>query len=81
MARKTFFSFHYQPDVSRAWVVRKLLGYEGDRKDAGFFDSSVFESKKRESVEVLKDFLRTAINGTSVHLCSLRYGNRSGTMG
>lgn len=66
MARKTFFSFHYQPDVSRAWVVRNSWVTKGDRKDAGFFDSSVFESKKRESVEVLKDFLRTAINGTSV---------------
>lgn len=22
MARRTFFSFHYKPDVTRAWIVR-----------------------------------------------------------
>lgn len=66
MARKTFFSFHYQPDVTRAWVVRNSWVIKDDRESAGFFDSSVFESKRRESDDVLKNFLRTAINGTSV---------------
>lgn len=69
MARRTFFSFHYKPDVSRAWVVRnswvtKLA--QGEREDAGFFDISVFEAKERESPEVLKRFLREGLAGTTV---------------
>src|SRR5580704_536578 len=69
MARRTFFSFHYKPDVSRAWVVRnswvtKLA--QGEREDAGFFDSSVFEAKERESDDVLKRFLREGLNNTTV---------------
>lgn len=65
MARRTFFSFHYQPDVSRAQVVRNSWVTQ-DRQDAGFFDASVFEAKKREGVEILKRFLREALNGSTV---------------
>ncbi len=74
MARKTFFSFHYQPDVSRAFVVRNAWVTQG-REDAGFFDSSVFEAKKRESPDALKRFLREGIDGTSV-TCVL-YGTQT----
>jgi hypothetical protein len=69
MARRTFFSFHYKPDVSRAWVVRnswvtKIA--QGEREDAGFFDSSVFEAKQRENDKVLKRFLREGLGNTTV---------------
>jgi len=69
VARRTFFSFHYKPDVTRAWVVRnswvtKLA--QGERDDAGFFDSSVFEAAQRESDEVLKRFLRDGLKNTTV---------------
>jgi hypothetical protein len=69
MARRTFFSFHYKPDVSRAWVVRNswvTKVAQGAREDAGFFDSSVFESKQRESDESLKRFLREGFDNTTV---------------
>jgi len=66
MARRTFFSFHYKPDVSRAWIVRNSWMTKQDRDAAGFFDSSVFESKDRESTEVLKRFLREGLSNTSV---------------
>jgi hypothetical protein len=69
MARRTFFSFHYKPDVSRAWVVRNswvTKVAQGQRDDAGFFDSSVFESKQRESDDVLKAFLRDGLANTTV---------------
>lgn len=69
MARRTFFSFHYKPDVSRAWVVRNswvTKVAQGEREDAGFFDSSVFESKQRESDEALKRFLSEGLKNTSV---------------
>jgi MTH538 TIR-like domain (DUF1863) len=69
MARRTFFSFHYEPDVSRAWVARNSWVTKvalGEREDAGFFDSSVFEAKERESPEVLKRFLREGLRNTTV---------------
>lgn len=69
MARRAFFSFHYKPDVTRAWVVRnswvtKLT--QGERDDAGFFDSSVFEAAQRESDDTLKRFLRDGLKNTAV---------------
>lgn len=69
MARRTFFSFHYEPDVTRAWVIRnswvtKLA--QGEREDAGFFDSSVFEAAQRESDDALKRFLRDGLRNTTV---------------
>lgn len=69
MARRTFFSFHYKPDVSRAWIVRNswvTKVAQGQREDAGFFDSSVFEAKERESDDVLKRFLRDGLANTTV---------------
>jgi len=69
MARRTFFSFHYVPDVSRAWVVRNswvTKVAQGEREDAGFFDSSVFEAKQRESDDILKRFLREGLVNTTV---------------
>src|SRR6202521_4038943 len=69
MARRTFFSFHYKPDVNRAWVARNswvTKVAQGERDDAGFFDSSVFEAKKRESDESLKRFLREGLDNTTV---------------
>jgi hypothetical protein len=69
VARRTFFSFHYKPDVTRAWVVRNSWVTKvarGEREDAGFFDSSVFEAKEREGVEILKRFLRDGLRNSTV---------------
>ena len=66
MARRTFFSFHYQRDVHRAHIVRKSWVTKPDREDAGFFDSSVFESKQRTSDDALKRFLNEGLIGSSV---------------
>jgi hypothetical protein len=69
VARRTFFSFHYNPDVTRAWVVRNswvTKVAQGERQDAGFFDSSVFEAKQREDDDVLKQFLLEGLRNTTV---------------
>ena len=69
MARRTFFSFHYKADVTRAWVVRNswvTKVTQGEREDAGFFDSSVFEVAQREGDDVLKRFLREGLKNTTV---------------
>lgn len=50
MARRTFFSFHYTPDVWRAWNVRNCWVVKSeDQIPEGFFDSSVFEASLKES--------------------------------
>jgi hypothetical protein len=67
MPRRTFFSFHYVPDVWRAWNVRNCWVVKPeDQEDRGFFDSSVFEASKKESDDALKAFLRKGLENTSV---------------
>lgn len=66
MARRTFFSFHYQEDVWRAWNVRNCWVVNDDQTSVGFFDASVFEASKKEGAEALKTFLRNGLNNTSV---------------
>lgn len=66
MARRVFFSFHYQEDVQRAQVVRNSWVTKPERDDAGFFDASVFESRQRTSDDALKRFLREGLSGSSV---------------
>lgn len=66
MARRTFFSFHYQEDVWRAWNVRNCWVVNDDRQSVGFFDGSVFEASKKEGDDALKVFLRDGLNNTSV---------------
>jgi len=67
MPRRTFFSFHYKPDVWRAWNVRNCWVVKPeDEISRGFFDSSVFEAKQKESEDALKAFLREGVENTSV---------------
>lgn len=65
MARRTFFSFHYKPDVQRAAVVRNSWVTQ-DREDAGFFDAGLWEGAKRKGDDNLKALMRDGVNNTSV---------------
>ncbi|MHB1341353.1 MAG: TIR domain-containing protein [Coriobacteriia bacterium] len=67
MAKRVFFSFHYQ-DVAdfRANVVRNHWLCKPDRSDAGFFDASVWETAKRTGSVAVKRLINTALDGTSV---------------
>ena len=64
--RRTFFSFHYAPDVWRAWNVRNSWVVQNEKNSEGFFDGSVFEASQKESDDVLKAFLRKGLENTSV---------------
>lgn len=64
--RRTFFSFHFEPDNQRAEVVQQSWLTKEDRQAAGFFDGSAFETKKRTSKDALKEFLTEQLKGTSV---------------
>lgn len=66
MAKKVFFSFHYQDVVDfRANVVRQHWKSKPDRQSAGYFDKSVWEKAKGESDVGLKRLINGALTGCS----------------
>ena len=67
MAKRVFFSFHYQDVIDfRANVVRHHWVTKEDREEAGYFDASLWESSKRSGDESLKRLINDGLNGTSV---------------
>lgn len=66
MARKVFFSFHFERDVWRAGQVRNSWVTKADREDAGFWDSASWEEVKKKGDEAIKRWIRNEMNGTSV---------------
>jgi len=65
MAKRVFFSFHYQDVIDfRANVVRnhKLT----KDKSAGYFDASIWESAKKTSDLALKRLINSELKNTSV---------------
>lgn len=66
MAKRVFFSFHYQ-DVKdfRANVVRQSWVTQ-DREEAGYFDASLWEESKKKGDADLKRLINDGLNGTSV---------------
>ncbi|WP_438480860.1 TIR domain-containing protein [Oleiharenicola lentus] len=67
MAKKVFFSFHYQDVIDfRANVVRNHWLTKPDREEAGYFDESLWEATKKTGVEQLKELINSGLDGTSV---------------
>ena len=67
MAKKVFFSFHYQDVIDfRANVVRQHWLTKPDRKSAGFFDASIWETAKKTSATAVKRLINGGLDGTSV---------------
>lgn len=65
MARKVFFSFHYQRDLWRVNVVRNSGAIEGVSA-AGFHDESLWEETKKKGEEAVKKLINKGMDGTSV---------------
>jgi hypothetical protein len=65
MARKVFFSFHYQPDLWRANVVRNVGVIEGVSA-AGFHDTSLWEEARKNGDDSVKGLIDKGLDGTSV---------------
>lgn len=66
MAKKVFFSFHYQDVIDfRANVVRNHNALQSNQK-AGYFDESIWEENKRTSSLALKKLINKELIGTSV---------------
>ncbi len=66
MARKAFFSFHYENDVWRANQVRNSWVTKPDRETAGFVDSAEFEEVKKGGDAAIKKWIDKQLDGTSV---------------
>ena len=66
MARKTFFSFHYQNDVWRAYQIRNSWVTKDSNEAAGFVDAADFEKVEKEGEAAIKRWIDNQLNGTSV---------------
>lgn len=64
MARRAFFSFHYELDVQRASVVRNSRLTHGEQ--LSFIDASMWEEAKRKSPDALKKLISDALQNTTV---------------
>lgn len=79
MARRVFFSFEYEHDVSRANVVRKS-GMTKHIEDAGFIDAAEFEKVKKRGDDAVRVWIDGQLKGTTVtavlvgqHTCSSKW--------
>ena len=66
MARRVFFSFHYEPDIWRASQVRNSWVTKEGREAAGFCDAASWESVKRRGQQAVEQWIRNQLDGTSV---------------
>lgn len=65
MARRVFFSFHYQRDIWRVNQIRNSHIVEGCAA-AGFQDASLWERAKREGDQSVRAMIDRGLEGTSV---------------
>jgi hypothetical protein len=65
MARKVFFSFHYQRDLWRVNIVRNSAMVEGVSA-AGFHDKSLWEEAKKRGDGAIRNLIDIGLEGTSV---------------
>ena len=65
MARKVFFSFHYQRDIFRVNVVRNSWLTRGGQAQT-FFDRSLWEQVQRRGDQAIRNMILKGLHGTSV---------------
>lgn len=65
MARRVFFSFHYEKDVWRASNVRNSHVVDGTAA-AGFQDGSLWEEAKKKGDKAIQKLIDDGLAGTSV---------------
>ena len=66
MARRVFFSFHYERDIWRASQIRNSWVTKLDREDAGFWNAASWEEVKKKGDEAIKRWIDAQMEGTSV---------------
>ena len=66
MARRVFFSFHYENDIWRAQTVKNSWVTAKDREEAGFWNASLEEEAKTKGDAAVKKMIDDALKGASV---------------
>ena len=66
MARRVFFSFHYERDIWLASQVRNSWVTKPDREAAEFWDAASWEEVKKKGEEAIKRWIDKQLEGTSV---------------
>jgi MTH538 TIR-like domain (DUF1863) len=66
MARRIFFSFHYQRDLWRVNVVRKSNVVREEGTSTSFHDSSLWEEAERKGDAAIKRMIDQGLEGTTV---------------
>ncbi len=67
MARRVFFSFHYQRDIFRVNQIRNIPNVTGCAA-AGFQDASIWEEAKKKGDTAIKALIDKGLENTSVTL-------------
>jgi hypothetical protein len=65
VARRTFFSFHYQRDIFRVNQVRKSGQFKPE-DEANFFDASLWEEAQLKGDEAIKRLIDAGLQRSSV---------------
>jgi len=66
MARRVFFSFHYERDVQRASVVRNHWITKANAEDAGYIDKAEWQEIEKGGKEGIRKWINEQLKGTSV---------------
>ena len=66
MARKVFYSFHYDNDISRVMAVRNRWVTYGGQMASAILDKADFESLKLQGNSAVKRWIDKQMDGTSV---------------
>jgi len=72
MARRVFFSFHYQRDVWRVNQIRNIHNVIGTAA-AGFQDASLWEEAKKKGYAVITRLIDKGLENTSVTVICIGY--------
>ena len=65
MARRVFFSFHYDEDINRSMTVRNSWVTQG-KEATGFIDKAEFEKVKKNGESAVCRWIDKQLEGTSV---------------
>ena len=66
MARRVFFSFHYERDIWRVNQVRNHWITKPGSEDAGYWDAGLWEEAKKKGEEAINRMIDRALENTSV---------------
>jgi hypothetical protein len=71
MARKVFYSFHYQDDITRVMTVRNQWVTKGTQTASGVIDKAEFEKIQKIGDDAVKRWIRDQLTGTSATIVLL----------